>query len=716
MKKEILLSLSVSLSALGAWAEVNPTDFASEVGEGSYYLYSIEAAKFINTTVNAPSLVDYNQAQPATLTLIDGKYLISGVKDKFIKLGTYRGQYLWSDGDSTSTLWTITYANESIKSYTIMASYGDYTEPSFDGDWFLSSGNAVNEADLAGSYVFLNEEKFAELTVEYEKDAKRTELQGLILQAEELGLVTSDFTAVAENENATLDELNEAVASITKRISDYQENTVTPDNPRDVTSQWIPNSTFDANFEGWISDTGAKNNQVNTTIPEATRNGKMEGGVWENWISSTFQGRMYRNIEGLPNGVYKLQAAAFAYNPVNQFVYANQNKTPITSQVAETYEVFTSVDAHALECGLLAADNSNGWLGLDNVKLFYYGSSKESYSYWANLWKESLKNIGGDVYTDSYMTNLEDKLNEIETATGVKEMAEIMHDAQALNDSLNANISAYSTMSTLRETVDLLSSNVNDYYSAILNADLTSIDDATTERALSTEALNALIDSLNLHIAAGNKSIELQEKLQTGMDLLETTMAEYADAATSAAWSNAEEIQEKASEAAGNSLLTNEEAETILASIQEAIAQLKVPRGEATDENPISYTSYITNASFDNDDNEGWNGTAMGHAQKVHAAECWNMNFDINQDIANLPEGVYTIGLNAFYRAGGTTKMSIMLGKIAYNRLTSLCMPRLRKVKSSFRLRAFGKRLAMPTMTDFSEQVLKLKYSTCMFP
>lgn len=100
MKKEILLSLSVSLSALGAWAEVNPTDFASEVGEGTYYLYSIEAAKFMNTSVNAPSLVDYDQAQPATLTLIDGKYLISGVKDKFIKLGTYRGQYLWSDGDS----------------------------------------------------------------------------------------------------------------------------------------------------------------------------------------------------------------------------------------------------------------------------------------------------------------------------------------------------------------------------------------------------------------------------------------------------------------------------------------------------------------------------------------------------------------------------------------------------------------------------------------
>ena len=89
-----------------ALANAIPAKYRSEIptDEGNYYLYDALTQQFLNTIY--PSL----SAEPsatATITPSGSSFLISGEKGKYLKIGVYKGQYLWSDGDAQNTKWTI---------------------------------------------------------------------------------------------------------------------------------------------------------------------------------------------------------------------------------------------------------------------------------------------------------------------------------------------------------------------------------------------------------------------------------------------------------------------------------------------------------------------------------------------------------------------------------------------------------------------------------
>ena len=101
------------------WALVKPSDYATISLEkaipvsfrsslpteaGDYYLYDVLTQTFLNT---ATRTLAEEPVALTTLTPIDGKFLLSGVSGKYLKIGVYKGQYLWSDGDENSTKWTI---------------------------------------------------------------------------------------------------------------------------------------------------------------------------------------------------------------------------------------------------------------------------------------------------------------------------------------------------------------------------------------------------------------------------------------------------------------------------------------------------------------------------------------------------------------------------------------------------------------------------------
>jgi len=83
-----------------------PAEYRSDVltAEGQYYLYDVLNQQFLNTEYR--SLSDVPSAL-TTITPHNGKFLISGAKDKYLKIGVYKGQYLWSDGDVDNTKWTL---------------------------------------------------------------------------------------------------------------------------------------------------------------------------------------------------------------------------------------------------------------------------------------------------------------------------------------------------------------------------------------------------------------------------------------------------------------------------------------------------------------------------------------------------------------------------------------------------------------------------------
>ncbi len=68
--------------------------------------------------------------------------------------------------------------------------------------------------------------------------------------------------------------------------------------------------------------------------------------------------------------------------------------------------------------------------------------------------------------------------------------------------------------------------------------------------------------------------------------------------------------------------------------------------------NPVDVTKlFLTNPSYDNNNNTGWSGSSPGF-QSYNNAEFYQSVFDIYQDLSELKEGVYGISNQAFYRPG----------------------------------------------------------------
>lgn len=94
------------------------------------------------------------------------------------------------------------------------------------------------------------------------------------------------------------------------------------------------------------------------------------------------------------------------------------------------------------------------------------------------------------------------------------------------------------------------------------------------------------------------------------------------------------------------------------AEVEQAISELSAAVTEwakthATWDKPGDMTSKIVNATFDNGNLSGWSGDAFGRGGTVaDGAEHYSKNYNTYQKITGLAPGVYSIGVNGFYRAG----------------------------------------------------------------
>lgn len=96
-----------------------------------------------------------------------------------------------------------------------------------------------------------------------------------------------------------------------------------------------------------------------------------------------------------------------------------------------------------------------------------------------------------------------------------------------------------------------------------------------------------------------------------------------------------------------NTAATTEELEAAIAAAKEALA--KVEELKVDPLNPVSKTSMITNPSYDANDNTGWSGTKPGF-QSYDNAEHYNKTFDSWQLVTGLPNGLYKMTVQGFYR------------------------------------------------------------------
>ncbi|MCF0192914.1 MAG: DUF5123 domain-containing protein, partial [Prevotella sp.] len=142
-----------------------------------------------------------------------------------------------------------------------------------------------------------------------------------------------------------------------------------------VVAPFLVNGTFDNTTAPWASTTGAQNQTLANN-----QQGAFTGKFYENWNGSPYTGKLYQIMDNVPNGLYKLEIAAFVNTLANpndcQYVYANNDKTFLTTGEPTKYEVWTLVKDNKLEVGFEQTTAVANWVGIDNVNLYYYGEEQ----------------------------------------------------------------------------------------------------------------------------------------------------------------------------------------------------------------------------------------------------------------------------------------------------------------------------------------------------
>ena len=244
---------------------------------------------------------------------------------------------------------------------------------------FQIGGTAISGGSGSNAKVF-----FDNITLTYTDplQAAKSALQAEIDKAElcdaKEGLADAIAAAKAVLTNATTEqELADALATLQAADKDavlrYENGLANAAATNGMLTTFVVNGTFTDNVNGWTC-TGGFQNQARAN----NQDGDFTKPFFENWNGSAQVNKMYQIINNIPNGTYKLKIAAFVNNLADpnesQFVFANNDKTYLTTGSPTFYEVWTVVENNTVEIGLEQTTATANWMGIDNVSLTYYGA------------------------------------------------------------------------------------------------------------------------------------------------------------------------------------------------------------------------------------------------------------------------------------------------------------------------------------------------------
>ena len=188
------------------------------------------------------------------------------------------------------------------------------------------------------------------------------------------------------------------------------------------------------------------------------------------------------------------------------------------------------------------------------------------------------------------------------------------------------------------------------------------MDDLLARAAVVSHSDGKAMFAILSDIYAFNVKKESSEKvfaeLLTEKQNLEDVYNEYKNKCTEEAKKAAQALQVEADEAyedeeTGKPTVTTEEAGQIIAKFPAVITALKTPASAGTDDDPVDFTGVIENANMAA--SKGWTveigNMATDSSNKI--AEFFNQeNYNVYQKISGLPEGLYAVQVQGFYRAG----------------------------------------------------------------
>ncbi len=356
----------------------------------------------------------------------------------------------------------------------------------------------------------------------------------------------------------------------------------------------VQNADFDYGKAAWTNTTQAQN-----CLIAHNQTGAIEGNFFESWDANSYTGEIVQELH-VPNGTYRLEAAAFRNSLANGYtgenneavsLFANEDSTPITSDTPKDYTVSTYVSDGVLRIGLRANQRHYKWMGIDRVRVTYYGAEEVS--------ADSLQQALGESQA-VYLRNVK---------TGRWLNAGASWGTQAVLAPHPIDLYMH-TLADGRVVFDTQLSNGGDNHYV---------------------AANGYMD--------GTVAPFTLTKEQDGSILLSTNGSQYWGASGTSGIST----QLGAGNAAARWQLFSH-------------AQLLNSLSQATEANPVDATFLLRAPQFGRNDKRtstAWTGIfTVGGDVKNQCAQASAENFRIAQTLTNIPNGIYEVHAQGFYRQG----------------------------------------------------------------
>ena len=211
-------------------------------------------------------------------------------------------------------------------------------------------------------------------------------------------------------------------------VSILTDQAFSPENPLDITKTniWVANASCTVDG-GWTRE--ASNASRFFVVNDDRLNSDAYSGAGiEYWTPyndlTTNADLIYQDINGLPNGCYKITAVAMGRNTgeLNEedvhaeglYLFANDGQAEVTTNVWGTVTATGVVTDGSLRIGLHAGENNgNNWLALSNVKLEYVGDDLEAYANALNSKVEEAKTLAASIEEGQIPTPYITQLSEV---------------------------------------------------------------------------------------------------------------------------------------------------------------------------------------------------------------------------------------------------------------------------------------------------------------
>ena len=447
------------------------------------------------------------------------------------------------------------------------------------------------------------------------------------------------------NLDLTTEEINKYIAEVKARVELEFKNMAKPGD--DVTNTLITNPAFTKNTADPDGDANAAQDFTGWTI---TGKAPGAGGTVDKRLCEVYEGdfEIYQDLTNIQNGAYQLEIQAFMRPGSAETSYSNwqagNKETPAYIYAGDNKVMVKSICDFMIE-GSEAPTTSDSW---SNVGGTYWIPNTMKTAYEAMAMEPA--NYNNVVKTLCIDGNMRIGIGANDpNATGSRWM--LFHDFKLTYLGYDPSVIA----PVLQELIKAANATIE--AGQMASAEKTAIDDAiaAANAAIENEDGDAMMAAYRTLAKANDKaavSVEAYAELAAALENLQTEIVNNEATASPEAAQKAQELLESTEQAINTGAIATADCGAKITEINLAIIALKIQEG--SDDHPAPFTWAIKNADFA-DGTKNWTvvekGAKLGVEHQV--MEGYNGNFDVYQDIENLPEGTYVVKCQGFYRYGG---------------------------------------------------------------